>query len=89
MRVPGRVYEDGGFWLVEVPMLDAMTQGTTKDEALVMAKDLVETLANRPHFSVTVHACGNRDIEIGSNDARSLVALIRKRQRSRSGLSRE
>ena len=87
MRVQGRIYEDGGFWLVEVPMLDAMTQGTTRDEALVMAKDLVETLVDRPRFSVTVHARGNGDIEIGSDDSRSLVALILKRQRSRSGLS--
>ena len=87
MRVQGRIYEDGGFWLVEVPMLDAMTQGTTKDEALIMAKDLVETLANKPTFSATVHVWGNGNIEISSNDARSLVALIRQRQRSGGLLS--
>lgn len=55
MRLYGKVYKDGRHWLVEVPILDAMTQGRTRREALVMVKDLVETLADRPGFSVTVH----------------------------------
>ena len=33
MRVQGRIFKDGKFWLAEVPILDAMTQGSTrKDE---------------------------------------------------------
>ena len=87
MRVQGRIFKDGKFWLAEVPMLDAMTQGRTEKEALVMVKDLVETLAGRPGFSVTVHSCGGGDIELGSDDARSMVALMLRRQRARSGLS--
>ena len=67
-------------------MLDAMTQGRTEEEALVMAKDMVETLTNRPGFSVTVHSCGGGDIELGSDDARSMVALMLRRQRTRSVL---
>ena len=60
MRLFGRLHRDGEYWLVEVPMLDAMTQGHSKAEALAMAKDLVETLANRPGFSVAVHP-GKKD----------------------------
>ena len=30
MRVQGRVFKDGKFWLAEVPILDAMTQGFTR-----------------------------------------------------------
>ena len=86
MRVQGRIFKDGGFWLAEVPMLDAMTQGRTEEEALVMVKDLVETLANRPGFSVTVHPCGDGDIELGSDDARGMVALMLQRQRACSGV---
>ena len=48
MRLHGRVYKDGKFWLAEVPLLDAMTQGHTRKEALAMVADLLETLANRP-----------------------------------------
>lgn len=82
MRVQGRIFEDGGFWLAEVPILDAMTQGTSKEDALDMAKDLVETLANRPGFSVTVHAGADGNIELGSDDAAGLMALIRRRRRA-------
>ena len=83
MRVQGRIFEDGGFWLAEVPILDAMTQGTSKADAL----DMVETLANRPGFSVTVHSCADGNIELGSDDVRGLVALILHRHRTRNGLS--
>ncbi len=40
MRLFGRMYEDGGFWVVEIPLLEAMTQGRSREEALEMAKDL-------------------------------------------------
>ena len=84
MRVQGRIFEDGGFWLAEVPILDAMTQGTSKEDALDMAKDMVETLANRPGFSVTAHVHADGNIELESDDVRGLAALIRQRTRSSS-----
>ena len=87
MRVKGRIFEDGGFWPAEVPVLDAMTQGTSKEDAVDMVKDLVETLADRPGFSVTVHWCGDGTIELDSDDVRGLEALIEDRQRTRSAVS--
>ena len=87
MRFSGKVYEDGKFWLAEVPMLDAMTQGRTRKEALVMAADLLESLADRPGFSVTVHPGQDDDFEVSSPDTRGLVSLLLRRQRERSGLS--
>jgi len=47
VRFQGKVYKDGKFWLAEIPILDAMTQGYTRKEAYIMVKDLLETLANR------------------------------------------
>ena len=87
MRLQGRIFEDDGFWLAEVPILDAMTQGRSKQDALDMVKDLVETLANRPGFAVTVHSCPGDNIELASDDIRGLVALILQRHRTRNGLS--
>ena len=87
MRVQGRIFKDGRFWLVEVPILDAMTQGFTRKEVLGMVKDLVESLADRPGFLVTVHSSRNGGIEVGSDDVRGMVALILRRQRALSGLS--
>ena len=87
MRLFGRVYEDDPFWLVEIPLLEAMTQGHSRDEALAMAKDLVESLANRPGFSATVHSGEGDVFEVGSTDVRGMVALVLRRQRERSGLT--
>ena len=87
MRFRGKVYEDGEFWLAEVPVLEAMTQGRSKEEALVMAGDLLESLANRAGFSVTVHPGADDEFEVSSPDTRGLVSLLLRRQRERSGLS--
>ena len=87
MRVYGKVYKDGKFWLAEVPLLDAMTQGHTRKEAFVMAKDLLDTLVNPSGFSVTVHPGKHGDFEVSSNDPRGLISLFLRRQRERSGLS--
>ena len=87
MRVQGRIYQAGEFWLAEVPILDAMTQGTSKEDALYMVKDMVEALVNRRGFTVTVHSCPDGSIELGANDVRALVALMLHRHRTRNGLS--
>ena len=87
MRLHGRVYKDGKFWLAEVPMLDAMTQGRTRKEALTMVADLLETLANRPGFAVHVHPGQHEAFEVSAADTRGLLSLVLRRQRERSGLS--
>ena len=87
MRFSGRVYKDGNFWLAEVPILEAMTQGRTRKEAFAMVEDLLETLANRPGFSVKVHPGTHGDFEVSSTDTRGMISLLLRRQRERSGLS--
>src|SRR5207253_4215188 len=87
MRLHGRVYKDGKFWLAEVPMLDAMTQGRTRKEALVMVTDLLETLANRPGFSVHVYPGKHDTFEVSAADTRGLMSLLLRRQRERGGWS--
>jgi hypothetical protein len=39
MRFRGRLERDGKYWLAEVPVFDAMTQGRTRVEALDMIAD--------------------------------------------------
>ena len=87
MRFFGKTYKDGKFWLAELPLFDAMTQGHTRKEAYVMVEDLLESLANRPGFKVTVHPGKQGDFEISSNDPRGLISLFLRRQREKSGLS--
>jgi hypothetical protein len=54
MRLSGRIWKDGKFWLAEVPMLDATTQGHSEREALRMTADLVETMADKKGLKVAV-----------------------------------
>lgn len=87
MRFEGRIKRDGRFWLVEIPAFDAFTQGRTKREALVMAKDLIETMAGTPGFKVTVYPGSRETFEVGANRVRMLLALLLRRQRERQGLT--
>ncbi|NJL29400.1 MAG: helix-turn-helix transcriptional regulator [Thermoanaerobaculia bacterium] len=87
MRFEGRVWKDGKFWLIEVPALEAITQGRTKAEALVMVKDLLETMANEPGFEAQVEAMSGDRFEVTANDAKTLVALLLRRQREVQGLT--
>jgi hypothetical protein len=38
MRFEGTLVHDGKFWLAEIPLLNGMTQGRTRKEALYMAR---------------------------------------------------
>ena len=87
MRFQGNVYKDGRFWLAEIPILDTMTQGYTRKEALSMVEDLLETLVDRPGFAVEVHPGKQGNFEVSSIDTRSMTSLLLRRQRERSGLS--
>jgi len=87
MRFHGRVYREGKFWLAEVPVFNAMTQGRTRKEALDMIADWFETMANRKGFSVDTHQVGRDEFQISSSDARTMVSLLLQRQRQKSGLS--
>ena len=87
MRFHGSVYKDGKFWLAEIPILDTMTQGYTRKESLVMVEDLLESLANRPGFTVNIHPGKQGHFEVSSPDTRTMTSLLLRRQRERSGLS--
>ncbi len=87
MRFEGRVKKDGRFWLAEIPAFDALTQGRTKREALEMARDLLETMADTPGFKVTVYAARRDTFEVGANRVRIFLALLLRRQRESQGLT--
>ena len=87
MRFSGRIYKDGKFWLAEIPILDAMTQGHTRKEALEMAADMVETMANKEGFRVEVFLGSGGEFEVGSTNTKYLISLLLQRKRELSGLS--
>lgn len=87
MRFAGRVWKDGKFWLAEVPMLDALTQGRSRREAFRMIVDLVQTMANDREMDVAVFPGAGEDFEIGSDDVATLVAIMLRRLREKHALT--
>jgi hypothetical protein len=87
MRFSGKVYKDGKFWLAEIPILDAMTQGYTKKEAYEMVLDMIKTMVNKEGFQVELFKGKNGAFEIASSDSRYMVSLLLQRKRQISGLS--
>ena len=87
MRFEGTVVRDGRFWLAEIPLLDAMTQGRTRKEALAMVADWLETMVNRDGFRAVVHERGGSDFELSGTDVAAMTALLLRRKREASGAS--
>ncbi|MGH9428905.1 MAG: helix-turn-helix domain-containing protein [Terriglobia bacterium] len=87
MRFQGKLYKDGKWWLAEVPIFAAMTQGRTRKEALAMIADWFETLVNRSDFSITLHDGEKEEFELSASNTKTMVCLLLQRQRQLSGLS--
>jgi len=87
MRFAGRVFKEGRYWAIEVPILGIVTQGRTKKEAFEMIADAIESLVNKPEFKLDVFARKDDYFEIGSADQGSLIAFLLRRQRAKHGLS--
>ncbi len=93
MELEGKVWKDGNFWLIEVPILDVMTQGKSKKEALAMIEDAVQGLMEcyfegklKKEFSVKAISYKDNIVGLTSNDNNFLMAfsLIRQREKSKS-----
>jgi len=87
MRFQGQLHREGRFWLAEVPVFDAMTQGRSRKEALEMIADWFVSMVGRTRFTVDVHPIGRNEFEVASSDAGSMISLLLQRQRQKSGLS--
>ncbi len=87
MRFQGRLQREGRFWLAEVAVFDAMTQGRTRKEALDMIADWFVSMVERKGFSIEIHPVGSDTFEATSSDTRAMVGLLLRRQRQKSGLS--
>ena len=87
MRFSGKVFKEDRFWLAQIPILEAMTQGRTRKEALEMVKDMVETMVYEEDFRVEVYPGKGGEFEVGSDDPKPLVRLLLQRKRELSGLS--
>ena len=87
MLLSGSLKKDGKFWLVEIPLLDYMTQGFSKKEAYKMAADIVESGVHRRGFSVEVIPYGKDQFFLKANNSALLLAHMLRRLRQKHGLT--
>ena len=87
MRFEGTLTRDGRFWLAGIPLLEAMTQGRTKTEALEMIGDWLETMIDRKGFRARVFPTGKNTFEVSGTNAAAMTALLLRRRREASGSS--
>jgi len=87
MRFHGKLRRDGKWWLAEVPVFDAMTQGRTRKEAFEMIVDWFATMVDRKDFALQIYSARGDEFEVASDDARAMISLLLQRQRHKSGLS--
>lgn len=88
MKIGGKFWKSDQFWLVDIPILNLMTQASTKKEIPEMVKDAIELLVDDVNFTVDVTIAHNA-VFIDTNDPKKLVALILKRQRHKKNLKLE
>ncbi len=85
MKITAKTHKEKVGWSIEIPDLDAWTQGDTEQEALEMAAAVVDDLAG---YSLGTSAVWvGRKIEITCTDTAGLVALILRQRRESSGLT--
>lgn len=87
MRFEGNLTRDGRFWLAEIPILDAATQGRTRAEALEMIGDWLETMVNRKGFRARVFPTSKNSFEVSGTQPAAMIALLLRRRREASGSS--
>ena len=87
MKFEGHVWKRGRFWLAEIPALEYVTQGYTREEAYEMAVDIVETGVDQKGFKATLERGSDGRFWISANQKTPLLALFIRRQRQRHGLS--
>ena len=87
MKLAGKIFKDGKFWLIEVPILDVMTQGHTRKEAFEMIADAIVTLVDKEGFKINVYQGKSDNFIIDSNNEATLTAFLLKQHRQKHGVT--
>ncbi len=88
MVFEGKIYKHHGkWWVIEVPILDLMTQGKTKREARLMLKDALQLLINNKKLKIQLITKGPNTFLLKSNNPTLLLSLFLKRQRASQNIS--
>lgn len=86
MKIQGTITHEGRWWVVDVPSLEASTQGRTKTAALAMAVAWVRDMVDDQAADVQATSPGG-DRLILAGSPKVLVPLLLRQRRLASGLS--
>lgn len=92
MELIGKVWKEGKFWLVEVPVIDVCTQGRTRKEALEMIQDAISELLisyfpkekDKLKLEIIDYAKSVIGIKSSNNNLMLSFSLIRQREMTKS-----
>ncbi len=90
MELEGKIWKRGKFWLIEVPAVEVMTQGYSREEALNMIKDAIEGLVDCyfpdevKDFQVIIQDYKKGIIGVSTSNNSLMLAFSLKRQRELS-----
>ncbi len=92
MELEGKLWKSGKFWLIEVPAVEVMTQGHTREEALKMIADAIEGLvdcyfpdeSNGFRITVQEYKKGIIGVSTSNNSIMQAFSLRRQREASKS-----
>ncbi len=82
MRFGGTIYQSRRGWVAEIPLLEAMTLGRTRQEALEAMAERLESFIDRPGFAVEITPGQDDYFEARSADARGMVCLLSLQSRN-------
>jgi len=90
MELEGKLWKSGKFWLVEVPAVEVMTQGHSREDALSMIGDAIEGLVDcyfpneSKNFKVSITEYKRGVIGVSSSNNSLMLAFSLRRQREAS-----
>lgn len=91
MRFEGYLTKPDGkknrYWGVEIPILHVHTQGKSRKDALLMAKDAIYCMLEKKEFRVQIHEGPGDTFTVDSDNPTAFIAFMLKRQRQFHGLT--
>lgn len=93
MELEGRIWKEGKFWIVEVPVIDVCTQGRTRKEAIFMIQDAIQQLLSiyfhlekiiGLKLDILDYNKNQIGIKASDNNVMLSFSLIRQREMSKS-----
>jgi len=89
MRIEGKVWKDGKFWVVALPVLEFSTQALKASDVEVMMVDAVRSAMEEPRLRVKFMKNDQDSWSLEFADAKDFVTFFLKQLRLQQGLSVE